>query len=658
MSQRNNEKLTKKKRFGQYFSGVRVADLLVSLLPSTVSFDGIVDPMAGIGDLLVSASGRETPGSSVLAVEIDNSVIERCKDNLPQAIVINDDAFNCSEVIRHGGWGLVITNPPYVRYQLQKGENEFDLPNAKSIRENLSKQISKMDHLEAKEKKLFDSIICNYSGLADMAVPSWILCAALAKKDGYIAMVVPETWLSRDYASPIHYLLLKLFDIKVVVKDIGANWFDDALIRTCLVIAQKKDVISFEEATKKSTYCIDIGDELSGESSLIEKLYFSGKSGKQALSLLITSQQQYRQSGFTGRAEQTFKIFPNILQSGIKHWMKEDENLEGLKTTQIPLELADSIPVGHSFKFCDLKMLGFSCGQGMRTGANDFFYCHIDNTARNTKITFRPWYGKTIDIEKRLVLRTLQNRGETSSIIVRKDDLSTGLIYIQDEIRESDFDKASTDIKNAYRLMPASLAAYIDAGETYRVKNGKAFSQLSAVRTNEKKTKSGQERFWYMLPALTNRHTPDLCLTRINSREMECLYIDKSKEKIVVDANFVTVWRDGVESKPLAMFAILNSIWFKCYMELTCTIMGGGALKAEATHLRKVKFPELSIEAQEQLEGIGKKIFEEKVLTNDVQREIDRTIFSSFTDEEFNEFYKDINDILDRKLKERGVSHD
>ena len=41
-----------KKRFGQYFSGSRVAELLVSLLPDSAGITSIVDPMAGKGDLL------------------------------------------------------------------------------------------------------------------------------------------------------------------------------------------------------------------------------------------------------------------------------------------------------------------------------------------------------------------------------------------------------------------------------------------------------------------------------------------------------------------------------------------------------------------------------------------------------------------------------
>ena len=43
-----------KKRFGQYFSGKQVADMLFSLLPKNQEWKTVVDPMVGIGDMLVS----------------------------------------------------------------------------------------------------------------------------------------------------------------------------------------------------------------------------------------------------------------------------------------------------------------------------------------------------------------------------------------------------------------------------------------------------------------------------------------------------------------------------------------------------------------------------------------------------------------------------
>ena len=56
-----------------------------------------------------------------------------------------------------------------------------------------------------------------------------------------MAMVVPETWLNRDYAMPIHYLLLRCFEVVAIARDVESVWFEDAEIRTCLVICKRKE---------------------------------------------------------------------------------------------------------------------------------------------------------------------------------------------------------------------------------------------------------------------------------------------------------------------------------------------------------------------------------------------------------------------------------
>ena len=65
------------KRYGQYFSGNKVADLLSALLPSNRHYLSAIDPMAGVGDLL-SAIQKMQPSSSLVGVEIDAPVAEQC----------------------------------------------------------------------------------------------------------------------------------------------------------------------------------------------------------------------------------------------------------------------------------------------------------------------------------------------------------------------------------------------------------------------------------------------------------------------------------------------------------------------------------------------------------------------------------------------------
>ncbi len=43
-------------------------------------------------------------------------------------------------------------------------------------------------------------------------------------------------------------------------------------------------------------------------------------------------------------------------------------------------------------------------------------------------------------------------------------------------------------------------------------------------------------------------------------------------------------------------------------MELSGTVMGGGALKLEATHIRRLPFPELSKEQAKKLSALGEKL--------------------------------------------------
>lgn len=48
------------KRFGQYFSGDKVAALLSLLLPQGLQYCSIIDPMVGKGDLLSAVVAKAT----------------------------------------------------------------------------------------------------------------------------------------------------------------------------------------------------------------------------------------------------------------------------------------------------------------------------------------------------------------------------------------------------------------------------------------------------------------------------------------------------------------------------------------------------------------------------------------------------------------------
>ena len=98
-----------KKRFGQFFSGKKVADMLFSLLPEKHAWNSIVDPMAGIGDMLVSVQEHTAEVECLLGIEIDEAVARICAERLPEAIITCEDAFKSQSLITAEGFDLVIT---------------------------------------------------------------------------------------------------------------------------------------------------------------------------------------------------------------------------------------------------------------------------------------------------------------------------------------------------------------------------------------------------------------------------------------------------------------------------------------------------------------------------------------------------------------------
>lgn len=585
-----------KKRFGQYFSGKQVADMLFSLLPKNQEWKTVVDPMVGIGDMLVSVWDHTSCAPLMLGVEIDEIVAQKCTTRLPNAKIVIGDAFKTSQLITAEGWDLVITNPPYVRYQLQDGDDET-MPSSQEIRKNLVELIRAIPYLSDAEKTLLLCLSENYSGLADMAVPAWILCAALVKKNGYLAIVVPETWLNRDYAAPIQYLLMKLFQIETITRDTNANWFPEALVKTCLVVAKRIDIRDLNEASKHTTQIIEIDRDYS---------------------------------------QPTISLFPQLhVAKNANKWVESTDRVFFTNKTELPHEL--KVIVGdNEAEYLTLADMGIECGQGLRTGANNFFYVSIEDAGGETySVRSRAWDqgGQKYRFYKDDILLTLQNRGEIDGLVVCPDKLVTGVLYPQGAIR-------------------GQLKDYIARAEDYQDEKGRRFKDFSAVKPNEKTDGKQIVREWFRLPKMADRHLPNLCMTRVSANKAECLYIQQSTETpIAIDANMVTLW-GRAERNILIVFALLNSTWSKLSLELTCTVMGGGALKVEASHLKKLLLPKLPQDKLDMLERVGETLILEGKMTQNVQDIIDDIVVSAFDGDTIT---ARMQQLLMQKYKERST---
>lgn len=651
----DKDKLIHKKRYGQYFSGKKVADLLVSLLPQDSSIKNAIDPMVGVGDMLVALKEKNLGTERLVGIEIDNTIIDLCCQKNPYADIIQGDVFSASIPKAPTGWDLVITNPPYIRYQLLIESNNVDeLPSADEVRKNLVSTINKNRSLNKRDKKLFLNIAQSYSGLSDMAVPAWILCASMVKQNGILAMVVPDTWLSREYAIPIQYLLLRCFDIMSIVSDAGAAWFENAQVKTCLVVAKRKPTVDFNDALTAQTYCLKLGKSLIGEDSLVDNLQYKGASGLAAFSQIIQERPNLAEADCRASEERTYTLFPQLFA----------DNKWFIKTTAVdnydllPVEIKEAIPASNSVSFETLSDSGWGIGQGLRTGANDFFYGELVSESLATSVIKTNWYKSDVSVEHQNLLHALQNRSEISGLYVSASQLSKRLIYITRQVRKADVSILSPVVSNYFSIMNENTAKYITAGETYTSIAGKSvkpFPERSAVKTNERKDTTGYRRFWYMLPETAPRHLPCLCMPRVCGKSIECLFVEQNRiTPIAVDANFVTLWHDDDNARKFA-FALLNSTWFKCYMECISTVMGGGALKVEASHVRKVFFPQYSAEQVQVLAKCGEKLQKLRVLNPQLQDEIDNLVLAPFGKYRMTILQK-LRATLNRLLSERGAT--
>lgn len=234
------------KLLGQFFTGIPLGKLLAHLAldPKTRT---VLDPMAGHGDLLDSsweaAKERGIALERLDGIEIDPATATQSRDRLthivgehgPQVHIITSNAFDPrtpQDLLKYG-YDLVITNPPYVRYQTRKRKDLQDVETRAGLNTIANSFLSGAD------RDIWQALIEGYSGLADLSIPSWLLSGLLVRPGGRLALVVPATWRSRDYADVIRYLMLRCFTINLIVQDTQPGWFSNALVRTHLVLARR-----------------------------------------------------------------------------------------------------------------------------------------------------------------------------------------------------------------------------------------------------------------------------------------------------------------------------------------------------------------------------------------------------------------------------------
>jgi len=265
-----------------------------------------------------------------------------------------------------------------------------------------------------------------------------------------------------------------------------------------------------------------------------------------------------------------------------------------------------------------LDHLGIKVSQGLRTGCNDFFYVDfVDSIDEDSaRVRLNSLFGHPcLVVPADTLIPVLRRQSEleafTQELPLIGRVLNLAGYVLPEQYAEVDHAKP-TYARLALTppvVMPEELANHVrQAAKTRRGGsiNDCLIPDLSAVRTNVRAAGTGPKpktpRFWYMLPDLARRHLPDVFLPRINQRAP--LAVPNRSDPVVIDANFSTLWAENGRWTAPAITALLRSSWSRACMEAIGTPMGGGALKLEATHLRRLPIPALKDDHVRQLASL------------------------------------------------------
>ncbi len=641
----------RKKRLGQFFTGRKLARLLAALCKAHEAH-AIVDPMGGKGDMLAACAELGASGRMAM-IEVDRLPAANARQRFARVSegrmrIIQGNAFDPQTIARlpDNSFDLVITNPPYVRYQNLTSTYDADitLPSSAEVRSQL---LALLPHLQAwsrEDRDLFQYLIASYSGLSDLAVPSWLLCALLTKARGTLAMVVPESWLSRDYAQLVQYLLLRWFRIRFVIEDAHAVWFPEALVKTTLVIAERIDRRSSAFDWNDEGYLhVRILAQAGCTTSIVGNLYPEHKEPERefaaALSELYAERRSTKERLFTADWTPLRETADNLKRSiGRQAWLDALEPLQlrpsGPERTQpvLPGQLMSWAETVGEAQFSTLAELGVQVSQGLRTGANQFFYvdrvaCHADEI----EIAPDPIFGiRTLRVPAVVAPAVLRRQSEIKNgYLLRRDALSGHVFDLNGYALPEDMDQKG--MQAPYRPMPKALADLIRVAAKTNVGTDcepEWIPELSAVRPNVRLV-NGERRFWYMLPPFTRRHMPDVFIARVNSGHPRTIL--NCADRALIDANFSALWleRPG-KIDVYALLAVLNSCWCLASMELIGSVMGGGALKLEATHLRRIPIPRLKPLEWQQLSALGHTLVEDAQAVAATLQQIDCALLGTF----------------------------
>ena len=153
MTKAGKSESVRKKNLGQYFTDRKVGRLLAALANASAA-KSIIDPMVGSANLLQACLSVGAAPDRLVGVELDPVALDeahRALQGQSDVELILGDAFDVP--LPTSQFDLVITNPPYIRYQSKADVDGISVPTSAGVRSGLIRAINGRVELTQEERE-------------------------------------------------------------------------------------------------------------------------------------------------------------------------------------------------------------------------------------------------------------------------------------------------------------------------------------------------------------------------------------------------------------------------------------------------------------------------------------------------------------------------
>lgn len=213
------EESTDQKLRGAYYTPIRLAQYIVQLVKEHYIGGGILEPSCGDGAFIDAIESEYDLDKidSITAVEIEKVETSKLRKRYKSSCnikVLNDDFFDFYKKNHAAKYGLIVGNPPYIRYQ----------------------------YLENKQRELMSGIIEEHGMKPNKLINTWVAftvaCVHQLLENGTIAFVIPAEILQVAYAEELRIYLAKTLE-KITIITFEQLVFDNIEQEVVVLIGKK-----------------------------------------------------------------------------------------------------------------------------------------------------------------------------------------------------------------------------------------------------------------------------------------------------------------------------------------------------------------------------------------------------------------------------------